>query len=185
MGGAARREPAGASGGSELRERRDRRERREGREHAPNERRGGRRGEGVVLAHYRQQCPGGGGQSWATRAAVRASLSSRGSGGIGASFEAREERASGGRLACGDALPAWSLQRGQGAARTESGKNGEQRGRRAARTETPRRAARTERAARMESGEDEERRERRERRDSFDATRRRDLRWRMGEGGGK
>ena len=63
-----------------------RRERREGREHAPKERRGGRRGEGVVLAHYRQQCPGGGGvsggadvegrgggeQSWATRAAVRA-----------------------------------------------------------------------------------------------------------------
>ncbi len=37
----------------------------------------------------------------------------------------------------------------------------------------------------MESGENEELRERRERRGSFDATRRRDLRWSLREGGGK
>ena len=147
-----------------------RRERREGREHAPKERRGGRRGEGVVLAHYRQQCPGGGGVSggadvegrggWgrAGRRELRCERS-RGSGGSGASFEAREERTSGGRLACGDALLAWSLRRGQGAARTESGKNGEQRGRRGRRHLGERRGRRVRRgwrAARTKSGENGE-----------------------------
>ena len=71
------------------------------------------------------------------------------------------------------------------AARTGSGEDGERQERGAARTESGEDGDTSESGEDGESGEDEEQREWRERRGSFDATRRRDLLWRMGDGGGK
>ena len=152
------------------------RERREGREHAPKELRGGRRGEGVVLAHYQQQCPGGGGRRWGVSGGAdvegrgggaergdescSVSVAEGAEGAARALRRERSERVEGGLPA---GMPCWRglcgedrERRGRRAARTGSSEDGERRGRRHLGERRGRRERRGWRAARTKSGENGE-----------------------------
>ena len=148
-----------------------RRERREGREHAPKERRGGRRGEGVVLAHCRQQyqrrgvsggadVEGRGGGAERGDESGGASVAEGAEGAARALRRERSERVEGGLPAgmpCRRGLCSEDRERrGRRAARTGSSEDGERRGRRHLGERRGRREWRGWRAARTKSGENGE-----------------------------